>query len=642
MRNRIFAILIIVLSLCCSTAKGTHIVGGEFTYKQLGDTLTAFGLRHKYQVTLSIYEDCFNGDRSAIADDNPAFLALYDGEGKELLNIDSSIQTFAHITVPANFTNECVSNIPQTCLFKRVFNKIYYLPPNATGYVVSYQKCCRNNAIINIAQPGNSGSTYFCNIPPAPYVNNSATFTNYPPQIICLNEPLFYDNSATDPDGDSLSYEFCYAFKGGDLNNSKPNPPFPPPYDTVDYLTPFSYSNPLTGFPPVRINPKTGIITGTPNRTGRYLVTICCNEWRNGAIINTIKREFQFVVTNCSKTVLANIPQYSTDANTYIVSCTDFKVNFENTSTGGFAYYWDFGVSGDGDTSTQFQPSFTYPDTGTYAVRLLVNPRSTCPDSITRLVKVYPKFHANFEDTGYHCMNAPIQFVDKSSATIKPITNWYWSFGDGDSSIEQSPDHSYKFGGTYNVTLISQNIKNCVDTVFRKVIVESFRPFAGKDTLIVKGESIQFYAAGGTKYTWTPATNLNDTTIHNPTGYYPDTGSFVYYLHVSSNFGCAGNDTIKVLVINQAEFFVPSAFTPNGDGMNDLFRPLAVGYRKLNYFRVYNRWGQQVYYSKSLEGGWDGTYGSKQCDLGVYFWEVSFVDRFGKEGATKGDVTLIR
>ena len=239
-------------------------------------------------------------------------------------------------------------------------------------------------------------------------------------------------------------------------------------------------------------------------------------------------------------------------------------------------------------------------------------------------------------------MNAPVQFVDHSSATIKPITNWYWHFGDGDSSTEQNPAHTFVSGGTYNVTLVSQNIKNCIDTTLRKVIVESFRPFAGKDTLIVKGESVLFNATGGTKYTWTPSNNLNDTTISNPLGFYPDTGVFVYYLHVSSNFGCSGNDTMKVTVINQAEFFVPTAFSPNGDGMNDLFRPLAVGYRKLNYFRVFNRWGQQVYYSKSLEAGWDGNYNNKQCDLGVYFWEVSFIDRFGKDGTMKGDVTLIR
>ena len=109
-----------------------------------------------------------------------------------------------------------------------------------------------------------------------------------------------------------------------------------------------------------------------------------------------------------------------------------------------------------------------------------------------------------------------------------------------------------------------------------------------------------------------------------------------------SDYGCSGEDTIKVTVVGQAEFIVPNAFTPNGDGRNDYFRPLAVGYRSLNYFRVFNRWGERVYSTNSLEVGWDGTYNNKQAEIGSYYWVISYVDRFGKEGLMKGDVTLIR
>src|SRR5690606_11039305 len=124
---------------------------------------------------------------------------------------------------------------------------------------------------------------------------------------------------------------------------------------------------------------------------GRFVVTVCCHEWRNGAIINTVKRDFQFEITNCSKAVVANIPQYSEEFNTYIVNCTDHTVFFENKSSGGFTYDWDFGdPTTTSDVSTDFQPSYTYPDTGTYVVKLVVNKGSTCPDSIVRFVKVFP------------------------------------------------------------------------------------------------------------------------------------------------------------------------------------------------------------------------------------------------------------
>ena len=166
----------------------------------------------------------------------------------------------------------------------------------------------------------------------------------------------------------------------------------------------------MPGFPPVQIDPRTGIITGTPNRVGRYLVTVCCTEWRNGSVINISKREFQFVVTDCSKVVVADIPQLSTAPNTYIVNCKDFNVHFINNSTGGFSYKWDFGVEGNAG-STDFEPNFVYPDTGTYIVKLIVNPGTTCPDSISRFVKIYPVFHSDFEDTGTYCPGLPIKFV---------------------------------------------------------------------------------------------------------------------------------------------------------------------------------------------------------------------------------------
>ncbi len=638
--------MLVVFSLPGLQARASHIVGGEITYVHSGDTAFGGVFYHKYIVSLSIYEDCLTGSPEAIAQDNPAYLGVFEGSGHpvELDYGPAGINYTSSVSVPANFSNACVSNVPATCLLKKTFVKTYYLRPNATGYVVAYERCCRNSSIVNIVNPSNNGSTFYCTIPAAPIVNNSAVFKYYPPQIICLNNPLYYDHSATDADGDSLSYGFCAAFNGAWADSVKPIPYYPVWGDSVTYVAPpYSSQVPMTGFPPIRIDPVTGIITGTPNRIGRFLVNVFCNEYRSGVLINTIKREFQFVVTPCSKVVVADIPQYSTDFNTYIIDCADYTVHFANTSTGGFAYHWDFGVTGAvNDTSDDFEPSFTYPDTGTYTVKLVVNPGSTCPDSIRRLVKIYPRFHAAFVDTGSQCPGDLIRFTDQSSSTIKPITNWYWDFGDGSVATSEDPTHSYQYGGTYNVQLVAENIKHCIDTTIRQIIMESFQAFAGNDTIIVKGEHIAFDAQGGTQYSWTPATNLNDTSIYDPTGTYPDTGHFVYVVHIVSDFGCAGYDTIRVMVVANSELVVPTAFTPNGDGLNDYFKPIAVGYRSLNYFRVFNRWGERVYNSTSLEVGWDGSYGNKKCEMGTYFWEISFTDRFGKGGFQKGDVTLIR
>ncbi len=298
--------MIVALLLCSySNVFASHIVGGEITYAYLGDTVKAAGTFHKYQVSLSIYEDCLNGQTSAIAQDNPAWLGVFDGMGNVIEldtgdNIGYGIPYSSSESVPLYLSATCVSNIPATCLLKKTFIKTYYLAPNSSGYVVSYQRCCRNAAIVNVSDPGSEGSTYFCTIPPYPIVNNGAVFNNYPTQIVCADNPIYYDHSATDADGDSLSYGFAPAYNGATETNVKPVP-LPPPYDTVTYITPeYSSQHPINGTPVIQIDPVTGIITGVPDRAGRYLVNVYCREWRGGVLINEVRREFQFVAAGCT------------------------------------------------------------------------------------------------------------------------------------------------------------------------------------------------------------------------------------------------------------------------------------------------------------------------------------------------------
>ncbi len=632
-------------------ATASHIVGGEMMYECLGPA--GPGLT-RYRIWLNIYQDCLGGHQDAIGSDNPAVFAIFDGNGRRVPvggGMYDLVDSLADVAIPPNFHNQCVNNPPSVCLRRVTFERIYDLPDNTSGYRIVYQRCCRNASVINVANPGNTGATYSCFIPPQPTAvcNSSAVFKNYPPQIICINTPLVYDHSATDANGDSLSYEFCEAYIGGSINSPKPGAGpgagdiHPPPYPPVTYIGGFSALRPMVGNPQIQIDPATGMITGTPNLLGRFVVTVCCNEWRNGELINTVTREFQFVVTNCSKAVLADIPQLSTEYNTYIVECDGFTVQFKNQSRGGFNYYWDFGAGDERPaTSTEFEPSFTYPDTGVYTVKLVVNRGSTCPDSISRLVKIYPYFNADFETEGLPCPKGTMQFNDMSRATYNPVTEWMWSFGDGNTSTEQFPGHAYEQGGDYTVTLVSKTVKGCVDTVRKTVSIDQFVPFAGNDTIIVKGSYLRFNASGGSEYRWSPGTHLDDPSVHNPLGYYPDTTRLDYVVYVRSENNCEGYDTINVWVVAQGAAFVPTAFTPNGDGVNDVFTPIGIGYNEVAFFRVYNRYGQEVYYADRFKAGWNGMYKGQPAAAGTYYWVLKITDRFGKEELHKGDVTLVR
>lgn len=638
----LFVFLVVLLVGKASLpAHATHIVGADFTY-QLIDRAA-----NRYQIRLTIYQDCIKGDPTAIAQDNPAKIRVYRLAGRAstlIQDLSVNWQAGGPETVDPGFSNSCINNPPTTCLKRSVFIANIDLPKDPdNSFIITYQRCCRNEQVNNIANPAAIGATYYCVIPPySAGQNNSAVFKTAPPQIICVNNPLVYDNSATDLDGDSLSYELCEAYEGASTGDPIPDP-LPPPYQQVRYISGFSPVNPFPSNPRVQIDPQTGILTAKPTLQGRYIVTVCCNEWRNGVKINTIKREFQFVVTNCSKAVVADIPQYSSLFNTYIVECRSKTVQFDNISTGGFAYHWDFGVAGtDADTSNAFAPTFTYPDTGTYTVKLVVNPGSTCRDSIERFVKVYPTFTPDFEFSGLSCPGAPIQFTDKSTTTYGSVDYYKWDFGDGRFGNDPNPTHNYLEGGDFSVRLVSGSSLGCRDTVTKQVYIEKFRPFAGNDTIIVRGESIYFNASGGNQYTWSPATYLNNPAISNPVGTYPQNTIIVYTVDVSSEAGCKGRDDIRVQVVGQPTLIVPTAFTPNGDGLNDYIAPLAIGFSQLRYFRIFNRFGEMVFESKTFGEGWDGYLHGRTAEIGTYYWVMSTIDRYGKEEVTKGDLTLLR
>lgn len=623
------------MTTCVLPAMATHIVGGELTYKCLGG--------NRYLVSLIVYRDCIGGIAGAIAEDNPALISVFTTEGS-IVYRDSLLSSNVNgQVIPPDFRNDCVSNPPRTCLNRIAFQRTFILDNSTTGYKIVYQRCCRNASIINIVDPSSAGVTYSCFIPRAATAtcNNSAEFKNYPPQIICVNNPLIYDHSATDPDGDSLSYEFCRAYDGGSNNNPRPIPEFSG--SPLIYRAPYTFSNPMSGSPQVRIDPRTGVISGIPNIQGRYVVAVCCHEWRDGVIINTVTREFQFVVTNCSKNVIAYIPQYSSDYNTYVVNCKDYTINFVNESKGGTYYHWDFGVPGrDDDTSDLFSPTFVYPDSGTYLVTLYVNRGTTCSDSISRYVKVYPKLFSLFDVPSVICPGDTVDFIDQSLSTYA-ITNWYWNFDDNSPvDTRQNTSHVFPNPGLYNVGLITLNEQGCVDTLFKKILVDPARPNVGRDTSIVKGESVAFQGSAHGTYVWTPPDYLDNPYIPNPIGTYPDTGVFVYYIKTVTEIGCTAYDTITVKVYDNGSLAVPNAFTPNGDGKNDRFRPILVGYQEVRFFRIYNRYGEEVFSTNNIEDAWDGTYKGEPQVMGVYYWMLGVKDRYGNDSMIKGDVTLIR
>ena len=178
------------------------------------------------------------------------------------------------------------------------------------------------------------------------------------------------------------------------------------------------------------------------------------------------------------------------------------------------------------------------------------------------------------------------------------------------------------------------------DTVF--LFVAKIKADAGpRDTSVVINQPLQLNATGSTNYSWTPTTWLNNPFISNPIAY--PQNYIEYVVRVSNAIGCFDTDSIRVHVFKvKPDLFVPNAFTPNRDGNNDIFRPIALGMKSVDIFRVYNRWGQMLYSGTGNGAGWDGTFAGKKQEAATYVWYAEGVDYTDKRIKRKGSVILIR
>jgi gliding motility-associated-like protein len=183
-------------------------------------------------------------------------------------------------------------------------------------------------------------------------------------------------------------------------------------------------------------------------------------------------------------------------------------------------------------------------------------------------------------------------------------------------------------------------------------VTPSVKVFAGNDTLVAINQPLQLNAielnnSGVDTWEWSATSYLSNPFIAAPVATFPSPVSTVPYEYVytvtgKTPEGCEGSDIIKIKVYKGPEIYVPTGFTPNGDGKNDLLIPLSVGLKSLKFFRVYNRWGQMVFYSESLAKGWDGRIMGMDQPTGVYIWIAEGIDYMGKTVSGRGTTTLIR
>ncbi len=664
---------------------GTHIVGGEICYKCVDPT------GYTYQLTLKFYRNCAYQIPSSIPFADSVYIGIYDQDSVKIGTYPIGLKLLLPPTdTVTNFTYmRCKFAPPDVCVEQAIYQNYINLPPRPGGYLLMFQQCCRNAAIVNIVDPMAHGASWVVKVPDTTFggCNSSACFALYPPTIICANEQISFKHYAIDSDADSLSYALCNVMDGswGDGGAMPPPPDTIPQFPIGPYVPGYRYTNPLggTGADSLKIDPVTGMLSGIATAVGQYVVAVCVSEYRNGVLLNVSKRDFQYNVADCDSALVANFT-YDTDP-----CASDYTVNFINLSESlagwpllGAKYHWDFGIAAlSDDTSNLEHPSYNFPDTGTYSVTLVVNPGYSCEETIIINIVIEEfELNANFlNDTV--CALETVTFSDLSFSPALTIVSWDWYFGDGndlksnghdgsdpiepvdDNGLQtggtyQNPTHTYSTDGNFTIRLIITTSDGCTDTLEKQVVFYPL-PLAngGVDVSIVMGEdtSLSASATGGDppySFTWTPSIGLN-TTIGTDVTASPLTTT-TYNIRVVDNKGCIDNDKVVVYVEVDLLVEVPTAFTPDGDGLNDVFLVYdltdleGIGIKEMD-FRIFNRWGEIVYLAETIDQalvqGWDGTHrkNGKEMEIGVYVWLLNVTKLDGKKvGPLYGNVSLIR
>lgn len=465
-----------LIFLCLFVIKqlqATHIIGGEIYYDRIsGDD---------YRVTLKVYRDCFNGqapfDGLPLSNQSivPAILTIYNsGTLFGTFNLGAPVVT----NIPPSLNNPCVQPPGGICVEEGVYTATITLPPATGGYELIYQRCCRNHSIINLVTPGSQGATYFTHIPGPESIqtNNSPRFNNFPPIFICNNLNFSFDHSATDPDGDQLYYSLCPPFQG--LDPSCPSlstsgcatEAAPPPYLNVQYTGSYDGSNPMSASPAFTIHPLTGLLTGKPNLLGQFVVGVCVQEFRNGTLINTHYRDFQFNVVPC----IVSVSSVFADQ---LYKCEGSTITFTNQSSsniGGLTYHWDFGVpSVTSDTSSLFNPTYTYQDTGKYEVTLIANPNKPCTDTIKKTVFIYPPLQVDFPPKAKQCLKSN-SFDFSAQGMYLPQATFQWDFTSvatpSSSSMKDPAGIVFSQAGVYFIKLVAKQL-SCIDSFIDSIRV---------------------------------------------------------------------------------------------------------------------------------------------------------------------------
>lgn len=312
-------------------------------------------------------------------------------------------------------------------------------------------------------------------------------------------------------------------------------------------------------------------------------------------------------------------------------------IRFQNSNF-GTANQW---LVDGAEVSTEEQPLLTTLPAGQHTIKRTVVSKFGCGvDVASQPVTIKPIPVVEATVAADACASVPVLFKGVSQETGTVIQEWSWAFGDAQNAAVQNTTHAYKRAGAYTATLWALAANGCSsDTVSKAVTVHQAQANAGRDTIVLNSVPFHLAGSGNGAAAWLPATGLNRADIFDPAGTLANDQQ--YELTVTTPEGCVAKDSVRIEVFKGSAVYMPTAFSPNGNGLNDVLRPQYVGMKKLRYFTIYNRWGELLFSTTDLSAGWDGRQNGKPAATGSFVWMLEAEDIVGHVYTLKGTFVLI-
>ncbi len=416
---------------------------------------------------------------------------------------------------------------------------------------------------------------------------------------------------------------------------------------------PINLNGQVSGYTSTGIWSSSGSGAFTPTNTalgGQYLPSP--GDVANGSVVITLSSTGDFGCPATSKSFTASfIPSPLASFNTSPKLCKNVGVLFSNNSspngTDSLTYAWDFGDASPLSIATE--PLHTYTNIGSFVVTLTVTGISAfdvnCPDTVSHRILINTTPTANFDFLN-GCKNLETQFRDSSSVFGGSIVSWSWLFGDNSPvATIKNPPHTYTASGTFNVQLTVTSNNLCTESVSKLVTINPspVAEFGLTNNPAVAQEPIYFSdfstPTSSIRHWFWDFGDEGSAVQQGPSHIFENAGIYLVTLTVTDDAGCSDTITkpIEITLLPQ----VPTAFSPNKDGHNDVLLVKGGPFQNIT-FKVYNSWGELLFETSDQKIGWDGTKNGIEQPVGAYVWTL-VVDMYNNRQVKKnGDVTIMR